>query len=63
MNMNFKRKLPIPKEIKEMYPISESGALAKEKGLSLESAAREARYGVFETLLKKNVVDKIKISW
>ena len=31
MNMNFKRKLPIPKEIKEMYPISESGVLAKEK--------------------------------
>ena len=31
MNMNFKRKLPIPKEIKEMYPISESGAIAKEK--------------------------------
>ena len=31
MNMNFKRKLPIPKEIKEMYPISEEGALAKEK--------------------------------
>ena len=31
MNMNFKRKLPIPKEIKEMYQISESGAIAKEK--------------------------------
>ena len=31
MNMNFKRKLPIPKEVKEMYPISEEGALAKEK--------------------------------
>lgn len=31
MNMNFKRKLPIPKEIKEMYPISEAGALAKEQ--------------------------------
>ena len=31
MNMNFKRKLPIPKEIKEMYPISEEGLLAKEK--------------------------------
>ena len=31
MNMNFKRKLPIPKEIKEMYPISDEGALAKEK--------------------------------
>ena len=31
MNMNFKRKLPIPKEIKEMYPISEEGMLAKQK--------------------------------
>ena len=29
MNMNFKRKLPIPMEIKEMYPLSES--LAKMK--------------------------------
>ena len=29
MNMNFKRKLIIPQEIKEMYPISEEGALAK----------------------------------
>ena len=31
MNLEFKRKLPIPKEIKEMYPISEEGALAKQK--------------------------------
>ena len=29
MNMVFKRKLPIPMEIKEMYPISSEGALAK----------------------------------
>ena len=29
MNMVFKRKLPIPKEIKEMYPISPEGAAAK----------------------------------
>lgn len=29
MNMHFKRRLPIPKEIKEMYPISEEGAAAK----------------------------------
>ena len=28
MNMEFKRKLPIPMEIKEMYPLSEE--LAKE---------------------------------
>ena len=31
MNLVFKRKLPIPQEIKEMYPISEEGRLAKEK--------------------------------
>ena len=31
MNMNFKRRLLIPKEIKEMYPISEEGALAKKE--------------------------------
>lgn len=31
MNMDFKRKLPIPKEIKEMYPISEEGYIAKKK--------------------------------
>ena len=26
MNMEFKRKLPIPKDIKEMYPISDEYA-------------------------------------
>ena len=31
MNMVFKRKLLIPKEIKEMYPISEEGALARQR--------------------------------
>lgn len=31
MNLEFKRRLPIPSEIKEMYPISEKGRLAKEK--------------------------------
>ena len=31
MNMNFKRKLPIPQEIKEMYPLSEELAKIKEK--------------------------------
>ena len=31
MNMIFKRKLPIPKEIKEMYPISPDGAAAKRR--------------------------------
>jgi len=31
MNMNFKRKLPIPKEIKEQYPLSREGASAKQR--------------------------------
>ena len=31
MNMIFKRKLLIPKEVKEMYPISEEGALARQR--------------------------------
>ena len=31
MNMNFKRKLPIPQEIKEMYPISQEGIEAKKR--------------------------------
>ncbi|MGM9792058.1 MAG: 3-deoxy-7-phosphoheptulonate synthase [Candidatus Cryptobacteroides sp.] len=31
MNMIFKRKLLIPQEVKEMYPISEEGALAKKE--------------------------------
>lgn len=31
MNMEFRRKLPIPKEVKEMYPISEELAKIKEK--------------------------------
>ena len=30
MNMNFKRKLPIPQEIKEMYPISNEMVKLKE---------------------------------
>lgn len=29
MNMEFKRKLPIPAEIKEMYPVSEEGIRQK----------------------------------
>ena len=31
MNMNFKRKLPIPQEIKEMYPITDKLQAIKEK--------------------------------
>lgn len=31
MNMEFRRKLPIPKEIKEMYPINEAFARLREQ--------------------------------
>lgn len=36
--------------------------IAREKGISIETAARDARYGVFQTLLKKGVVDKIALA-
>lgn len=36
--------------------------IAKEKNLSIESAARDARYGVFKTLLRKGLVDKIALA-
>lgn len=35
---------------------------AEEKGLSLEAAAREARYGVFDAFIKKGIVDKIAVA-
>ena len=31
MNMDFKRKLPIPKDIKEMFPISEEYSLKRKE--------------------------------
>jgi tRNA(Ile)-lysidine synthase len=36
--------------------------LSKEKGVSIESGAREARYGVFEKLLNEKIVDKIALA-
>ncbi|MBE7082736.1 MAG: tRNA lysidine(34) synthetase TilS [Clostridiales bacterium] len=36
--------------------------LAMKKAISLESAAREARYGVFDALLKKGIVNKVAIA-
>lgn len=36
--------------------------LAQERGVSLEVAARDARYGVFDALVKKCAVDKIAIA-
>ena len=37
-------------------------ALAKEKSLSLESAGREARFGVFNSLISRGTVDKIALA-
>ena len=31
MNMKFKRKLPIPQDIKAMYPISQEGAAIRKE--------------------------------
>ena len=36
--------------------------LGKEKKLSIETAAREGRYGVFEALVRKDIVDKIALA-
>lgn len=36
--------------------------LAKQKAISLESAGREARYGIFDALIAKGVVDKIALA-
>lgn len=36
--------------------------IAKERKLSLETAARDGRYGVFEALVKKDIVDKVALA-
>lgn len=36
--------------------------IAKERKISLETAARDGRYGVFEALVKKDIVDKIALA-
>ena len=36
--------------------------VAKEEGLTVEQAARKVRYGVFETLINKGLVDKIALA-
>lgn len=40
----------------------DSYKIAKERGLCIEQAAREARYGVFDALIKKGIVDKIALA-
>lgn len=37
-------------------------AIAKDNGISIESAARQARYGVFDAMIKKGVVNKIALA-
>ena len=36
--------------------------IAKEKSMGIEEAAREARYGVFKSLIKKGIIDKIALA-
>lgn len=40
----------------------DSPKIAKDRKISLETAAREGRYGVFEALVKKDIVDKIALA-
>lgn len=40
----------------------DSPKLAANKKVSLETAARDGRYGVFETLIKRDIVDKIALA-
>jgi len=40
----------------------DSPKIAKDKKISVETAAREGRYGVFEALVKKDIVDKIALA-
>lgn len=40
----------------------DSPKIAKEKKISLETAAREGRYGVFDALVRKDIVDKIALA-
>lgn len=40
----------------------DSPKIAKDKRVSIETAAREGRYGVFEALARKDIVDKIALA-
>lgn len=40
----------------------DAGKIAQEKNIGIEQAAREARYGVFEALLGKGIIDKIALA-
>ena len=40
----------------------EAGVLAKQKGMTNEEACREARFGVFESLKKRGIVDYIALA-
>ena len=40
----------------------DSPKIAKDKKISIETAAREGRYGVFDALIRKDIVDKIALA-
>lgn len=40
----------------------DSPKIAKDKRLSIETAAREGRYGVFDALIRKDIVDRIALA-
>ena len=40
----------------------DAGKIAKERNMTIEEAAREGRYNIFNNLLKENVVDKIALA-
>lgn len=40
----------------------ESTKLAKDRGISVETAAREGRYAIFDSLFKKDVIDKLALA-
>ena len=64
MNMIFKRKLPIPQEIKNMYPLDEKLALIKKKNdENIKKMQEEHNLKMLkETLreeVKKEILDEI----
>lgn len=40
----------------------DAGAIAKQKNMTIEEAAREGRYNIFNNLINENVVDKIALA-
>ena len=51
-NTNFKRKLPVPKEIKEMFPVSDKVAEIKNNKFNYSNGYRPKWITEFENKLK-----------